>query len=313
MAYFDCIVGSSENSIPLTVTCSSVLAGATITCTDGTTTLTDTCPSSSPYEIIFNLPNTGTWTLSGTYSGTTLTESILVDISASLEPTTSITVDFYSAANDTVYYEDIDGVAHTITTDSSGHASATFTIKQGGSDITFISSVAKNPDYLTIDYTKTITLTTSTSNVYFMPNSNTLYWWGYRSSNLENCTSANGWSLGWSATLRTPTVNTNDLYMNAPNYDLCNVGTSTPIASADKLYGIMKGVSKNHGANYGGISGANGKRFNEGGTETVAEEGLIYTPNVMTKLEADASMASNFYIRAGGYSMVNYIYALWYE
>lgn len=78
MAYFRCSVGSGGSGIPLVVTCASAFAGTIITCTDGTTTLTDACPSSSPYEITFNLPNTGTWTISGTISGQTFTTTVTV-------------------------------------------------------------------------------------------------------------------------------------------------------------------------------------------------------------------------------------------
>lgn len=63
--------GASGTGIPLIVTCSDDFAGETITATDGTTTLTAQCPSSSPYTVEFSLPNVGTWTASGVYGGTT--------------------------------------------------------------------------------------------------------------------------------------------------------------------------------------------------------------------------------------------------
>lgn len=72
MAYFDCIVGGSGGNLKLTVTCDSVFAGATISCTDGTTTLTATCPSSSPYTVIFKIPNGGTWIVSSGSDSTTV-------------------------------------------------------------------------------------------------------------------------------------------------------------------------------------------------------------------------------------------------
>ena len=85
MAYFHCLIGggSSGGGLTLTVTCDSQFAGTTITCTDGTTTLTSTCPSASPYEVEFEIPNGGTWTVSGTISGSTFTASI--DIPEELE------------------------------------------------------------------------------------------------------------------------------------------------------------------------------------------------------------------------------------
>jgi len=86
MAYFDCIVGGSGGKWKLTVACTSDFAGLTITCTDGTTTLTKTCPSASPYTVVFNIPNGGTWTISGTASGQTGTTTVIIPDSAILNP-----------------------------------------------------------------------------------------------------------------------------------------------------------------------------------------------------------------------------------
>lgn len=71
--------GGGAEAIPLIVTCSDQFAGTTITASDGTSTLTETCPSSSPYEVTFILPNDGTWTISGTASGQTYTTSFLIE------------------------------------------------------------------------------------------------------------------------------------------------------------------------------------------------------------------------------------------
>lgn len=85
MAYFHCLIGggSSGGGYELTVTCDADFAGTTITCTDGVTTLTQTCPSASPYEVVFAIPNGGEWTISGIISGHTYSAS--VDIPDSLE------------------------------------------------------------------------------------------------------------------------------------------------------------------------------------------------------------------------------------
>lgn len=85
MAYFHCLIGggSSGGGYELTVTCDADFAGTTITATDGVTTLTQTCPSASPYEVVFAIPNGGEWTISGIISGQTYSASI--DIPDSLE------------------------------------------------------------------------------------------------------------------------------------------------------------------------------------------------------------------------------------
>lgn len=68
---FRCTLASGGSV--LTVTCDSTFAGQTITCTDGTTTLTQTCPSISPYTVEFRIPNSGTWTISSGTSSTSVT------------------------------------------------------------------------------------------------------------------------------------------------------------------------------------------------------------------------------------------------
>lgn len=70
--------GGGAEAIPLIVICSSQFAGTTITATDGTHTLTEICPSASPYEITFTLPNDGAWTISGTASGRTFSTVVTI-------------------------------------------------------------------------------------------------------------------------------------------------------------------------------------------------------------------------------------------
>lgn len=71
---------ATGGALVLTVTTDSSFAGQTITCTDGTTTLTQIGPSASPYTVEFKIPNGGTWTIS---SGTTST-SVTIPSSAEL-------------------------------------------------------------------------------------------------------------------------------------------------------------------------------------------------------------------------------------
>ena len=82
MAYFECIIGSGgggTQGIPLIVTCSAQFAGSTITATkSGAATQTATCPSSSPYTVEFELPEDGTWTVSGVASGQTFSEVVTI-------------------------------------------------------------------------------------------------------------------------------------------------------------------------------------------------------------------------------------------
>lgn len=76
---------SGGDGADLVVTCSEDFAGATISCTDGTTTFTETCPSVSPYEVTFESIPTGTWTVSGSFYGRIFSTSVtILDFSATL-------------------------------------------------------------------------------------------------------------------------------------------------------------------------------------------------------------------------------------
>lgn len=86
MAYFDCQIVQGGGGLILVVTCHSFFAGATITATDGETTLQATCPSSSPYTVEFKIPNSGSWTISGTASGQTGSTTVVIPDSATLTP-----------------------------------------------------------------------------------------------------------------------------------------------------------------------------------------------------------------------------------
>lgn len=86
MAYFDCQIVQGGGGLILVVTCYPFYAGATITATDGETTLQATCPSSSPYTVEFKIPNSGSWTISGTASGQTGSITVVIPDSATLIP-----------------------------------------------------------------------------------------------------------------------------------------------------------------------------------------------------------------------------------
>lgn len=76
MAYFRCTGGGSGAT--LTLTFSSEFYGQTITATNGTKTVTKVAPSTGTMEI--TLPESGTWVISCTISGSTYSTSVEVDI-----------------------------------------------------------------------------------------------------------------------------------------------------------------------------------------------------------------------------------------
>lgn len=121
------------------------------------------------------------------------------------------TIAIHSAAVDTVIFTDASGIK-SVTTDANGYATATITYISG-QVITFTSSVAKDPDNLSADYKKSVQLLEDTTEIYVMPNKDTLYWYGYQ-NDIETMSSANGWSYtGYS--FINPTYNTNNVVITS--------------------------------------------------------------------------------------------------
>ena len=128
----------------------------------------------------------------------------------------------HSAPNDTVYMlEDGDPIV-LATTNSDGDGILDFSQLPAG-PITLYSSVAKNPEDLTADYSKTIMITKTqyggTTEAYLMPDTiKTLYWWGIQDSNLEPASPANGWNSKTQYNVfNAPVFNTNYAYMSSYN------------------------------------------------------------------------------------------------
>lgn len=161
--------------------------GSTVTITKGQTTYTATETSTGVFEAdITSVNDYGTYTITGSLNGVTTTTTLDIDTvkvyEVDLSPRISVTLTIYSAKEDTISYVDIDGATQTITF-ASGESSkqVTIEIEASGSSITFTSGVAKDPSDLTADYSKTVTITSNTTEVYLMPDG-ALYWWGYEKS-----------------------------------------------------------------------------------------------------------------------------------
>lgn len=313
---FECVYGGAIGaSIPLVVTCDSSFAGLTITCTDGTKTLTQTCPSTSPYEVEFMLPNTGTWTISGTISGTTFSESVLIEeFDAELHAYVDITVDVYSAANDTVSYIGLDNQTHTITTDSSGHASTTMTINPNGCTLTFTSSVAKDPSNPSNYYSRAITLTSATTSIYVMPVDDCVYWFGYKGSNYEICSTANGWTPQTNYSFINPTENTYYVTLTAGQSKISGIGSKL-IHNLRYCRAILTPTSFTGSNNRACIiSIKNTKEFGVLAAEGLNVDSSNSTLDVMAYFSLDVDASDNYYIEVHSTNLQECkVHAFWYE
>ena len=283
-------------SITLTTFSASITvtypSGATCTCSKGGTSYTAT---GSPYT--FTVTESGTWVVSVTYSGTTKTQNVSITTSGQTESvnmvTESKTLTIYSAVEDLISFTDATGTSRTeqLATGQSSK-SITFPInKFGNTSITFTSSVAKDPNNLSNYYSKTVSINSSTTEVYLMPNDNALYWYGFISSNLENCSSANGWTAY--ATYVNPTYNKNDVNLYASsNSSSCSIGTKNKV-TATSLHVIVKKLS-------GGSGGSNI------GIGVVAKEAT--GANATYKVETESS--SDVYLHTSFESVESYSYAI---
>ena len=217
---------------------------STITCTDGITTITKTAPSSGN-TMTFYPPNTGNWSISGAAGGVTYTaspdpivvSSLSTAVSANLQTFATINVTLYGAKEDTISFTDAAGVAHTEVFPSGATSkSVSIQIDPNGSTITFTSSVAKNPSNLSQNYSKNISLTTSSTSVYVMP-SNIIYWYGYYTGDIV-CSTATGWSRTWID----PVFNTN--YARVGGTQGKGGGLFGQFNTAGTIKLIAKGVTK---------------------------------------------------------------------
>lgn len=171
-------------------TTSSDLYSQTITITKGGATV-GTTAFSAQGSATYTVHETGTYTCECEgYSGSaTVSAETTYNVTINATITYHLTVDIYSAASDTLSYTDDNG-AQTVTTDATGKAtvvSITITQPSAGVDptITFTSSVAKDPANLSNNYSKSVTVTENTTNIYIMPDA-CVYWWGWKISTTSN-------------------------------------------------------------------------------------------------------------------------------
>lgn len=224
MAYFRCTSGTGSGAgATITVSYSSQFYNKTMTCTKGSTTYTQTTTSSG--STTFSVAEGGTWTI--TCNGVSRTVDVVLEYTTQMAITKTITV--YSAASETISFTDASG-AKTVTTNASGQGSVSITFIPPSASITFTSSVAKNPNNLSQNYSKSITITESTASIYVMPN-NVLYWWGY----INGSTSTVNYHSAFT-NLGKGTFNTNNISLSASNvayqgdtFDAININSLSTI------------------------------------------------------------------------------------
>lgn len=295
----------------INVTLDNAFIGETITCVSGGTTISKTASGNS---LVFRVPSTGTWTISGTISGQTYTATAVVSdldtpVSTTLTTILTITATIHGAKNDTISFTDASGVSHTeVFATGQTSKSVSFDIDGAGSSIVFTSAVAKNPNSLASDYSKTVSVNSGTTDIYVMPD-NALYWWGYESSNLEDVTAANGWTMG-TYNVQTPTHSTNKITVSATGSNsFCGVGSKNSV-NLTNYYMITDGVTK-AGNEYGNIALIQTKDVSSSAIN-LKGAWLTNADMALATLSLDAADDAYTNIRALNNRATD-VYALWYD
>lgn len=244
MALFRCASGGGGGGT-ITVTYSSSFYNKTMTCSNGTKTYTKTTTSIGSTE--FKVSDEGTWTI--TCNNVSKTVNVVLNYTTQMAVTKTVTI--YSAKKDYITWTDASGNKSVQFEDNETSKSITVTYIAPSQSITFTSSIAKNPSNLSQSYSKTISFSDSVSSIYLMPN-NVLYWYGYTTSNMQDITSANGWSNPYGLVMNAPTYNTNNLYFGSASGTLIGIGTKNAV-SFSKMHFIVKGdaqVNTNYAESY---------------------------------------------------------------
>lgn len=217
-------------------------------------------------------------------------------------------IDVYGAASDNMTVTG-NGITLTITTDPSGHYIVPKTSLPNGT-YTFTSGVAKDPTNLSNDYSKSVTVTDGTAEIYIMPD-NTLYWWGYM-NNLEIMSAANGYQTVSSSYtgFTNPTINTRDIYCAGTSSTESGMSSITKCNVTENVYSIGKGqtaVSGTYGNACYEIAAKNNRR------DSATRKYYTVSTNTMGLYSNVDPLIGEYYV---GMTCVNaraqYYYALWY-
>lgn len=302
-------------TINVSVAADFVTAGSTITCAKtGINTISKTAAST----LTFRVPETGEYTISGTVSGTPYSTTATVTSlstpeNVDLQTTINVNVTLHGAVGAVITYTDANG-SQTQTLDSMGEkTNVSISILPSNPTIVFTdTTVAKDPDDLSNNYTKSVTITDGMTDIYVMPD-NALYWYGWKSDNCEDATSANGWSVS-AYVLSAPTYNTNSLScLTSGNNQLRGIGSSNKASVRTGIHAIYNGISQDSGnRGYFRIQALSNKAWDS----SSAIYGEFYTSSGLNKVDlVDNSITTDdcYFLAESQDGMNSDIYALWYD
>ena len=226
-----------------------------------------------------------------------------------------LNVTFYSASGETIKYkrQSSDELILLGKADNAGKGNGTIICKNGET-ITFSGDIAKDTTTGTTAYSKDITITSNTTEIYVMPDG-AVYWYGNMCTELplgggEYINTNNGWS---STTFINPVPNTNYLDCNATSQSLiyCGIGTKNiiDISKYSICNAIAKGIKAGNNT-YGNIMGLTSKAPNINENRTVIS--LLNSTNI-TKISANLPASTNYASYTSNNGRRSNLYAMWLE
>lgn len=292
---FEAILNISTTSASLFGKSISIMKGGVVV---GTTAFNNS--GSATYAV----HETGIYTLTcdGYDASVTVSAETTYNVEISTVQTYEITATIYGAVGDTITYTDDNG-QQTVTTDNTGKAenvSITITQTTGGVDpsITFTSSIAKDPNNLSNDYSKAVTITENMTEIYVMPDK-TIYWYGYKGEGFSNPINVPGQNPG------AVTETTNYLVLNA---SIKSFGKNNiPNADIITAKGIVNTITTTNQAMIGMYQSDNAG----GGSVTSLSQSGLHVVSVNKDVSAVGDMKTYFF--AGNDHGNHNIYAMWYE
>lgn len=231
------------------------------------------------------------------------------------------TIQFYGRASSNV--SNTNGIIHTAMGNESVYCvetGDTFTATDGIAIVdfsdfdegvyTFGSTTAKNPSDLSQDYTKQFRITKSpyggTTELYLMPDTvKTLYWWGYKSDDIQYANTSDGWQ--WSnGSFVNPSEQTNYLDLSTTASQNCMVSCANAV-NISKVYGIVEGITLAYTI-YGQVAIAVNKNL----SNDFLSQANITTTSL--HLEQTEYTQGNYYpVCCAAIGRRTKCYALWYE
>lgn len=233
----------------------------------------------------------------------------------SLSFTLELNITFYSASGETIKYkhQSSDELILLGKADNTGKGNGTIICKDGET-ITFSGDIAKDTVTGTTDYSKDITITKDTTEIYVMPEG-AVYWYGNMCTELplgggEYMNTENGWS---STTFINPVPNTNYLDCNGTSANLIYSGVGNKNIIDISKYSICKVIAKGIKAqnrNHGSIFGLTSKTPNIDETRTVV--GALNSSDI-TKISVNLPASTKYASYHSGNGRRSNLYAMWLE